>query len=98
MNNNGTTIENLTRENMELKAQVNDLTERLKAVFAIDNSRNNTELLTLKHDIANALWVDYNDYKDYSSEFTQDNFEALAGACDRTFRVLKRLGINFDLD
>jgi len=78
----------------EAKRQVDDLTERLRTSFQMDEISRSQELITLKNDISEALRLDYADFvKSKDSSYNEDLFEAYRSTLTRIFKLLRRFGI-----
>ncbi len=78
------------------KTEINNLHERLKSVFEIDNSIQNQEIETLKRNITDALRLEHNEFKSSDNVCNEDNFQANYASLHRIFKILNRFGVNFD--
>lgn len=76
--------------------RIEDLENRLKSVFEMDDSIRSQELMTLKKDVADAIRMEYLDYKDSDQTFNEDNFVANSASLERVFKFLIRFGFEID--
>ena len=91
-----TKIEELKAELNSSNLEIDNLRERLKIAFNIDDVKKNQEIITLKTDISTALKLQYEDFNEHKEEeCNEDNYEALKVTLNQVFRTLKRYGIDF---
>lgn len=84
------------KEVEEYSSKINDLETRLKSVFEMDDSIRNQEIQTLRKDVADALRMEYLDYKESDQSFNEDNFVANSASLERVFKILIRFGFELD--
>lgn len=76
--------------------KIDDLDNKLKEAYSIDEKRANQELETLKINVVNSLMTEYKECTDEGAAiFNKDNFEANYASLQNIFRILKRLGFQF---
>lgn len=76
--------------------KVSELDNRLKQVYETDNAIRDQELQTLKKNVADALKMEYADFKDSDDTVNEDNFMANYASLDRIFRILIRFGFELE--
>lgn len=73
-----------------------DLEERVKNAYQMDEIVVNQQLLTLKSDISEDLQLEYEEYRESLGNLcNEDEFAAYRATIKRIFRTLKRHGIEF---
>ena len=86
----------LERRLADSEEKVSELDSRLKQVYETDNAIRDQELQTLKKNVADALKMEYADFKDSDDTVNEDNFMANYASLDRIFRILIRFGFELE--
>ena len=86
----------LERRLADSEEKVAELDNRLKQVYETDNAIRDQELQTLKKNVADALKMEYADFKDSDDTVNEDNFMANYASLDRIFRILIRFGFELE--
>ena len=80
----------------EIKAQRDELEEKLKDAYSINSRESSLEAQKLRADLTKALSFSYEDWREYEdSEVSEDNYESLQAIIQKIFRALERNGIDF---
>lgn len=80
----------------EANERIADLNARLAQAFKMDEMNKNTELLTLKKNVSDALKEEYAEFKSCGQTFSEDNFQANCASLFRIFKILKRFGFSLE--
>ena len=86
----------LERRLADSEEKVAEIDNRLKQVYETDNAIRDQELQTLKKNVADALKMEYADFKDSDDTVNEDNFMANYASLDRIFRILIRFGFELE--